>query len=434
MSTTLLAVGIVCALHAANAMAPRRGRLVLAPSFFASWLTIELAPWWLFWEVVAGVALVAGGGLTEDPVRGWIGLGLLAASAAALVAVIATARKTHLHLADADSAIELDPDHSPSPFPRAQIAFPLLMRRRAGVTHQRNITFGEGRLRNGKVVRLRLDVTKPAGARPGDRRPGILQIHGGAWVIGDKREQGIPLLNHLAANGWVGINANYRLSPRVGFPEHLVDCKKAIAWWREHAEEHGGDPDFLCVTGGSAGGHLCALVGLTANDPRFQPGFEDVDTGVRAAVPFYGVYDLTNRNGTWHRDTVKRFFEPVVMRRRLADDPEAFAAYSPMDRVRADAPPFLVLHGSLDVLAPVDDAREFVRRLRDVSRAPVLYAEMRGAQHAFEIFPSYRAARVIEAVERFLHSVHRAHRRGDPAPGEAEVADALADRENENTF
>jgi acetyl esterase/lipase len=426
MSTALLVVGIVCALHAANALAPRKGRVLLVPSFFASWLTIELAPWWLFWEVVAGVVLVGGGGL-DDAVKGGIGLALLAASVAVLIGIVLTARKTHLHLAEAAEAIELDPDHSPSKFPMAAVIFPFLLRHRAGVKTQRNITFGEGGLRNGKTVKLRLDVTAPADVQPGDRRPGILQIHGGGWVIGDKREQGIPLLNHLAANGWVGINANYRLSPKVGFPEHLVDCKKAIAWWREHAEEHGGDPDFLCVTGGSAGGHLCALVGLTANDPRFQPGFEDVDTTVRAAVPFYGVYDFTNRNGTWHKDTVKRFFEPMVMRRKLADDPAAFAAYSPMDRVHTDAPPFFAIHGSVDVLAPVEDAREFVRLLRERSEAPVLYAEMRGAQHAFEIFPSYRAARVIEAVERFLHSVHRAYLRGADAPTEAQAAAPLVE-------
>jgi acetyl esterase/lipase len=297
------------------------------------------------------------------------------------------------------------------------------MRRRPGVTTVRNIVFGEGSTRKGKVVRLRLDVVKPHDAKPGDRRPGILQIHGGAWVIGDKREQGIPFLNHLAANGWVGINANYRLSPKVGYPEHLIDCKRAIAWWREHADEHGGDPDFLCVTGGSAGGHLTALVGLTAGDARFQPGFEEVDTSMRAAVPFYGVYDFTNRDGTWHKDTVKRFLEPMVMHRKLADDPDAFAAYSPMDQVRRDAPPFLVIHGSLDTLAPVADAREFVRRLRDVSEAPVLYAEMAGAQHAFEIFPSFRTARVIEGAERFLHSIHNAYLQGRT---DGEVTDAEA--------
>ena len=64
------------------------------------------------------------------------------------------------------------------------------------------------------------------------------------------------------------------------------DVKKAIAWYRGHAEEHGADPDFLCVTGGSAGGHLTALVGLTPNEPEYQEGFEAVDTSMRAVVPF----------------------------------------------------------------------------------------------------------------------------------------------------
>jgi acetyl esterase/lipase len=417
MDTVLLVVGAVCALHAANALAPRKGRLLLLPSFFASWLTIELAPWWLLWHVVVGGALVAAGGL--DGGRGWAGLGLLLASIAGHSAIIQRARHTTLQVSEA--ILELDPDDDAPTFPRSKVVFPFLLRRWPATTTVRNIVFAEADTKKGKRIRLRLDVTKPREARPGDRRPGILQIHGGGWVIGDKRQQGLPLLGHLATNGWVAINANYRLSPRVAAPEHLVDCKRAIAWWRAHAEEHGGDPDFLCVTGGSAGGHLCALVALTANDARYQPGFEDVDTTMRAAVPFYGVYDFTNRLGTWQADTVRRFFEPIVMQRKLADDPQVFADYSPLDLVHAEAPPFLVVHGSLDTLAPVEDAREFVRRLREVSRQPVLYAEMAGAQHAFEIFPSYRTARVIEGVERFLHSV-RGGRRSAPA-----VAEELVD-------
>jgi acetyl esterase/lipase len=427
VATALLVLGVLAALHVLNAHFPRRGRVLLVPSFFASWLTIELAPWWLAWSLVLAAVFVAGDALEET--AGWIGLGLTLASCAGLVAIIVAARKTTLQVSDALTDVELDPDHSPVPFPRSHVVFPILGRRRAGVTHVHNIVFAEAQTDQGKDVRLRLDVTKPAVAAPGDRRPGILQIHGGGWCIGDKREQGLPLLNHLAANGWVGINANYRLSPKVGYPAHLVDCKRAIAWWRENAEAHGGDPNFLCVTGGSAGGHLAALVGLTDGDARFQPGFDDVDTSVRAAVPFYGVYDFTNRLGHWQKDTVRRFIEPKVMKRRLAEDPEAFAAYSPMDRVRPDAPPFLVIHGSLDTLAPVEDAREFVARLRDAGDAPVLYAEMAGAQHAFDLFPSYRAARVIEGVERFLHSVHRAYLRGrtDDEVGTGEVAGGLVD-------
>ena len=181
---------------------PRRGRILLGPSFLASWLTIELAPWWLLLEIVAAVAFVAGGALDET--RGQVGLALVVASCAALVVMIVAARQTTLQVSDALADLELDPDHSPAPFPRSQVVLPVLMRHRSGVTHVRNITFAEGDTDKGKQVQLRLDVTKPIDAAPGDRRPGVLQIHGGGWVIGDKREQGIPLLNHLAANGWVG--------------------------------------------------------------------------------------------------------------------------------------------------------------------------------------------------------------------------------------
>jgi acetyl esterase/lipase len=403
VDTAFLVVGAIGLLLGINAWYPTRNRLVMVPSFFGSWLAVELAPWYLFWQVVATAVFLANGAV--DEARGRIGLALSVLAVAMWVAIIVRARRTVLVLRAATKDLDVD-DDAPA-FPKSHVVLPFLMRHRAGVSKIRNVTFAE----YGKK-KIRLDIYKPVDARPGDLRPGILQVHGGAWMFGDKREQGIPLLNHLAANGWVGINANYRLSPRSAFPAHLIDVKKAIAWYREHAAEHGADPHFLCVTGGSAGGHLTALVGLTANDPEYQPGFEDVDTSVNAAVPFYGVYDFTNRNGTWHKDSIKRFFEPIVMKTKLADDPEAFAKASPIDQVRADAPPFFVVHGDKDTLAPVGDAREFVELLRKISEAPVLYAEMKGAQHAFDVFPSFRTARVVEAVERFLHSVHRQYLRG----------------------
>jgi acetyl esterase/lipase len=415
-----LIVAIVCSLATLNAFIPVRARLLMIPSFFATWLTIELAPWLLFWDVVAVIAFSAAGAV--EGARGWIALGLAVANAVGLTFLILRARRTVVTMRDAMADLEIDED-APR-FPRWHVVFPILMRHRKGVAHVRNITFAE----YGKK-KVKLDVYKPSGVKPGDRRPGVLQIHGGGWVFGDKREQGVPLLNHLSANGWLGINANYRLSPRAKFPDHLIDLKKAIAWYREHAEEHGADPNFLCVTGGSAGGHLAALVGLTANDPEYQEGFENVDTQMHAAVPFYGVYDMTNRNGRWHKDTVRRFFGPWIIGKKFEEDPDAFHKASPMDRVRKDAPPFFVIHGSHDTLVPVEDAREFVKLLRAVSESPVLYAEMLGAQHAFEVFPSFRTARVIEGVERFLHSVHQQYVRGrtEEDVSEHEVAEELVD-------
>jgi acetyl esterase/lipase len=399
MPDVLLASGLLVLITAVNAIRPRRGLVLLVGSFFAAWLTIELAPWVLALEALVTAPLVAWGGL--DGLPGRVGLAATVAGWAGLALVMVRARRTTLTVRESSAELELDPGERAPAFPRSQILFPFLMTRRRGVTCVRDIAYGDD-------PRMLLDVYQPS--EPGALRPGIMEVHGGAWVIGSKREQGIPLLSHLAANGWVGINVDYRLSPRVKFPDHLIDLKRAIRWYREHAEEHGADPDFLCVTGGSAGGHLAALVALTANVPDYQPGFEHVDTSIRAAVPFYGVYDLRAL-----LDRAPRRFasllERHVMGVRRADDPEAYAKASPVHWIREDAPPFLVVHGDLDTLVPVAQARSFTQRLRQTSAAPVLYAEMKGAQHAFDLFPSYRAARVIEGTERFLTSVRRTERR-----------------------
>ncbi|MGK5556814.1 alpha/beta hydrolase fold domain-containing protein [Actinomadura kijaniata] len=422
MPYVLLAFGAVSLLLAVNAHLPRRSALLLVPSFFAGWLTIEMAPHLLVLEVAGLGLLAAGGGLDAWP--GWAGLLLGLGGAAGTAATIIAARRTVVTLRDSGVPFDLDPEDAPR-YPRSHLVVPpLCLIPRRGVKVQRNIVFREeGRLR------LKLDVYRPATDAPdGGLRPGLMQVHGGAWVIGDKREQGLPLLNHMAVQGWVGFNVNYRLSPRATWPDHLIDLKHFIAWYREHAEEHGADPDFLCVTGGSAGGHLTAMVALTANVPEFQPGFEDVDTSVRGAVPFYGVYDLVEP-GPWPVPMgATPFMQKMVLKKSFRDEREAFAKASPVTYLNEDAPPFFVIHGSRDSLIPVGEARRFVEKLRDVSKAPVLYAEMKGGQHAFDVFPSYRTARVVEAVERYLTGLHRQYREGvrDAVPGE--VADSLERR------
>ena len=213
---------------------------------------------------------------------------------------------------------------------------------------------------------------------------------------------------HLAARGWLCVSANYRLSPRATFPDHLIDVKLALRWVREHALEYGANPAFVAVTGGSAGGHLAALLALTPNDVEYQEGFENVDTAVQACVPLYGVYDFTGRFGGRGADGLGGFGERVVLKKRVADDPAAFEKASPIDQVRADAPPFLVVHGTHDSLAPVLAARAFAEALRVVSRMPVGYAELPGAQHAFEVFHSLRADQVVLRIARFLNIVHGA--------------------------
>ena len=126
-------------------------------------------------------------------------------------------------------------------------------------------------------------------------------------------------------------------------------------------------------------------------------------------MPFYGVYDFTDRDETFAPEFRKWMLEPLIMKAFFADDPEAFHRASPLDRIHADAPPFLIIHGDKDTLAPVRDARRFAEELRATSNSEVLYVELHGAQHAFDTFGSPRTRRMVKAVERFLFAVHDAY-------------------------
>jgi acetyl esterase/lipase len=376
-------------------------------SFFASWVTIELAPYHLLWQVAATAVFASRGALRSK--AGKAGLVITLASWAGLAVSIRRSLGARHEIRDALRELVLED------------AEPTLSKVRV----RRNIVFARAGGRN-----LRLDIHEP-GTPPGsgERRPVLVQIHGGGWVIGFKDRQGQLLMKRMAQRGWVCFNVDYRLSPMATFPDHLVDVKQAIAWIRAHAEEFSIDPGFVAVTGGSAGGHLTALTALTGNQPQYQSGFEEADTSVQAAVPFYGVYDFTNRNGAWPAETIPLFLAPVVMKCDLDEAPERYAAASPLDQVCADAPPFLVIHGDLDVLAPVEDARDFVSRLRGASKQPVYYLELKGAQHAFETFASIRANAVVEAAGRFLSAVYAAHGlRGEGRePTAADVDKAVTD-------
>lgn len=123
-----------------------------------------------------------------------------------------------------------------------------------------------------------LDIWRRPDLTSGGAAPVLVQVHGGAWVMGGKRQQAFPLMSHLADAGWVCVAINYRLSPKATWPDHIVDVKRAIAWVREHIADHGGDPGFIAVTGGSAGGHLSSLAALSPNHSPWQPGFEGAPT------------------------------------------------------------------------------------------------------------------------------------------------------------
>ena len=282
--------------------------------------------------------------------------------------------------------------------------------------HDTDISCGEYGKKNLLDIWRRPTSTEAAGRRCCCRFPA------GGWTTGSKRGQAHPLMSHLAELGWVCVSITYRRSPRSTWPDHIIDVKQAIAWVKARIAEYGGNPDFIAIARGSAGGHLSSLAALTANDPTFQPGLEDVDTRVQAAVPFYGVYDFTRTDGALH-PMMLPFLERRVPKRTWADFPESFRAASPIAYVNEDAPPFFVLHGRNDCFIPVKQARSFVARLREVSRQPVVYAELPAAQHAFDIFGSARSAQTAVAVEQFLAEIYTPTAPSTGTPSCVRVAD-----------
>jgi acetyl esterase/lipase len=273
------------------------------------------------------------------------------------------------------------------------------MSRRRFVDKQNIVSYGPHGRANLADIWRRRDLPRDGKA------PVLLQVPGGAWMIGWRRPQAYPMMGHLVSRGWVCVSMNYRVSPVHTWPDHIVDVKRALAWVKENIAAYGGDPNFVAISGGSAGGHLSALAALTSNDPKFQPGFEEADTSVVAAVPFYGRYDWYSIQDPGRAQFVE-VLERLVVKQKLSTHRQIYLDASPLRYVRADAPPFFVLHGTDDSLIPVIEAREFVEELRSVSKSPVAYAELPYAQHAFDIFGSPRADKAADAVARFLSWVY----------------------------
>jgi acetyl esterase/lipase len=250
--------------------------------------------------------------------------------------------------------------------PLARILLLPLSRRRHDVERVADIPYGNAGRRN--LLDLYRHRAHPPGA------PVLIHLHGGGYTHGHKNSQSLPLLYRLASQGWVCVSANYRLRPAARHPDHLIDLKKVIAWVRAHGYEYGADPALLFVSGSSAGAHMAALAALTPNDAAFQPGFEDADTSITAAIGLNGWY-----GGYYGQPDTS----------------------SPLTHVRPDAPPFFIAHGDHDTVAPVEVARDFADTLGRVSTNPVVYAELPGAQHAFDLFGSFRFEQVVDAIEGF---------------------------------
>ncbi|MFC9590070.1 alpha/beta hydrolase [Streptomyces sp. NPDC056944] len=251
--------------------------------------------------------------------------------------------------------------------PLARILLRPFLRRRGDVKRVGNLSYGDAGRRN--LLDVYHHRARPEGGSV------LIHFHGGHYDQGRKNTQSLPLLYRLASQGWVCISANYRLRPAFSHPDHLIDAKKVIAWARAHAHEYGADPAAaVFVSGSSAGGHMAALAALTPGEPAYQPGFEDADTSVTGVIALNGYLGV--------------YFD---------GDP----ASSPVNLVRADAPPFLIAHGDLDELVDTENPKALVTALRSVSTSPVVYVELPGGYHAFDLFHSFRFEALIDGIEDF---------------------------------
>ena len=264
-----------------------------------------------------------------------------------------------------------------------------------------NISYGPGGRSN------LLDVWRRPDLPAGHRAPVLIQIPGGGWSLNDKRGQAYPLMTRMVELGWICVSINYSRSPRNAWPAHIIDVKRAIAWVRANIADFGGDPEFIAVTGGSAGGHLSSLAALTPGDRTLQPGFEGADTSVQAAAPYYGVYDLTD-HGAMHKLTMP-LLETMVMQRRLAENRELYEAASPTLRAHRDAPPFFILHGENDAVVPRSQAEGFANALRSAGAPTVAYAEIPNAHHFFDAIATLRCQMAAESVAAFLGIIYGRH-------------------------
>ena len=395
--------------------------------FGSGWINGELALWLIGGQLTFVVLWIASSGVTTPGFA--VGLSLLIASWALLALALrdgldagaAFSRAMRVALG-ADFMMQIPVAR------RARLEQQIHSRewlwpfrfRRPGVRYVRNLSYAN----SGK--RGLLDIYVPVS--PGERRPVLLQVHGGAWMMGHKSEQAQPLLHRMVELGWVGVSINYRLAPRDAYPAQIIDVEKAIAWVKTHIEEYGGDPDFIVVTGGSAGGHLSLLTGLTPGHPDGQVGFEGVDTAVQGVLAMYPVVDLTNRHGIRQQDRMDGFISRRIIQQTRESAPEVFEDGSPVswihrEGVAAAAPPFCIVQGTHDSLVWVEEVRRFVAELAPLTSAPLVYAELPRAQHAFEIFHSPRTSHFLNAASTWLEWVRAQH--GEKAPPPEDKCETL---------
>lgn len=241
------------------------------------------------------------------------------------------------------------------------------------------------------------DLYLPADDGTSDLRPAVVIIHGGGWTAGDKgAKREINIGTTLAAHGYVGLSINYVLQTTDGppvWPRNLHDCKTAVRWMRANAKRLRIDPKHIGVIGGSAGGHLAALVGVTDPKSGLDPAapFGDYSCRVQAVVDLYGPM----------ADDTTRPVRIIGKSRDMA--PKAYEQVTPLSHLDPNDPPVLILHGTADTTVPAADSKRFAAALKSAGVVHELII-IPGAPHTFDLQPKQKDLRpvVLAFFDKYL--------------------------------
>jgi acetyl esterase/lipase len=204
--------------------------------------------------------------------------------------------------------------------------------------------------------------------------PVILSIHGGAFKAGDKADgQVIPMLEGIK-RGYAVVSVNYRLSQEAIFPAQIYDIKAAVRWIRANAKQYRFNPDRIAAWGGSAGGHLSALLGTSGDVKELEDlsmGNTEYSSRVQAIVDWFGPTDFLKMDEQLNESKVKNpqvhsipdSPESELIGKNIEDAPELVREANPETYITTDDPPFFIQHGQIDNLVPYQQSVNLASKL-----------------------------------------------------------------------
>jgi acetyl esterase/lipase len=236
----------------------------------------------------------------------------------------------------------------------------------------RDVTYGKA-----EDVELKLDLYFPKETK--GKLPVTVYVHGGGWQNGDKSMgAGAMAIGELVKRGYLVVSINYRLAPAHKFPAQIEDVKCAIRFLRAHAKDYNLDPKRIGVWGGSAGGHLVALLGTSDDKSGLEGkgGWAKESSRVQAVVDMFGPADLTVEFEGGGERIAKTVFGVS------SSKDEAMKRGSPVTYISKDDPPFLILHGENDKLVPLSQSEELDKGLKAAGVSSKLVV-VKNAGHGF---------------------------------------------------